>query len=403
MEAINCPICNSTNIEEVLKLNCGVYDKSKLYRYVVVGACNTCGHLYNRLSAEDVQGLYQYYREEYAPINMSAAYKTGNMPGGEGTAANERYSNLFNFLSPHIHLQTRILDVGCAIGGFLDYLNDQGFENFAGIDLVDKFVKKVQQKGYTAKLGSAEAIPFGSHSFDALIVNQVIEHLIAPRKVFKEARRVLGEGGILYLGIPDASRYEDICSFDFYGLLIRDHIQHFYLEHIKLMAMSEGFELLDTECNDHLVISPELFLPNINVIFRRTDQHSTLNITEKSFHLRHQFETYVKESLAGQKQKNLLISELIESQNPLYAWGIGNEFLYLYENTGLKQCNISGLIDVNSYKQKNLMVKGFPIASPQILSKADRQSKIIITAIAYQKAISRSLEDLHYAGSIIYL
>jgi SAM-dependent methyltransferase len=403
-ESINCPVCKSSNIENILNLNCGRFDNSSLYRNAVVNGCNDCGHIYNGLCAEEVEALIKYYNEEYAPINMSALYKTGNMPGGDGPVAFERYNALYHFISPYIDHNSRILDVGCAMGGFLDYLNQKGVNNLAGIDLIENFVKHVKQKGkYDIKLGSAESIPFGDNSFDVLIVNQVIEHMIDPSKIFKEAKRILVKGGIIYLGVPDASRYEDTCSFDFYWLLIRDHIHHFDIKHLNLLAKLEGFELLYFSNNDYLALSAELALPNLNVIFRRTDKQNELNISEDCFKLKKKFKKYLTTNFEKLNKKKQLIDDLIASQNPLYAWGIGSEFLYLYENTRLKYCNIEGLIDINPYKQKNLMVGGLSIAAPHILTSADIRSKLIITAVAYKKVIMRKLVDINFKGQIIDL
>jgi SAM-dependent methyltransferase len=404
IEAINCPVCKSSNVENILNLNCGSFDGSALYQNAIVNGCNGCGHIYNELSAEEAKGLIKYYNEEYAPINMSATYKTGNMPGGNGHIAFERYNELFHFISAYINRDSKVLDVGCAMGGFLDYLNGKGVNHLAGIDLVENFVNHISKNGkYNIKLGSAESIPFDESSFDILIVNQVIEHLMDPSKVFREAKRVLVDGGILYLGVPDALRYEDMCSFDFYWLLIRDHIQHFDIEHLKLLAELEGFELLNFSKNDHLALSAELALPNLNVIFRCMDKPSQLNITENCFKLKNKFKKYITNSFEKLNKKNKLIDRLIASQNPFYAWGIGSEFLYLYENTRLKNCNITGLIDINPYKQANLTVGGLAIAAPHILTCADNSSKLIITAVAYKKSITKTLENINYKGQIIDL
>jgi len=375
-----------------------------LYQNAVVNSCGDCGHIYNALNAEEVTGLNEYYNDEYAPINMSATYKNGSIPGADGHDASERYSKLFHFISPYINSGSKLLDVGCAMGGFLDYLNDKGVIHLSGIDLTKDFIDHASQKGkYNIKLGNAESIPFEDGSFDLLVVNQVIEHLAAPGNVFREAKRVLINGGILYLGVPDALRYEDMCSFDFYWLLIRDHIQHFDIEHLNLLAAIDGFELLDFSINDNLALSTELALPNLNVIFRSTGKKSRLNITGDCFSLKDKLKKYIINNFEKLNKKKKLIDDLIASQNPLYAWGIGSEFLYLYENTGLKNCNIAGLIDINPYKQANLTVEGLSLAAPHILTNADSSSKLLITAIAYKESIKKTLESINYKGQIIDL
>ena len=58
----------------------------------------------------------------------------------------------------------------------------------------------------------------------------------AIRRFFREAKRVLADDGYLCIGIPDASRYDKMYFFDFFWFLIREHIQHFDIEHLKLLA-----------------------------------------------------------------------------------------------------------------------------------------------------------------------
>ena len=288
------------------------------------------------------------------------------------------------------------------MGGFLDYLHEKGLNHLTGIDLIKNFVNHVNQKGkYRVKLGSAESIPFEDHSFDVLIINQVVEHLVDPRKAFREAKRVLVEGGILYLGVPDAFRYGKTCSFDFYWFLMRDHLQHFDTEHLKLLAAMEGFELLDFSKNENLILSKELAMPNLNVIFRLSGEKSRLNVTQDCFKLKKEIEKYITNGFSGLNKKKKIIHDWVVSKKPIYIWGIGQEFLYLYESAGLKNCNIIGLIDANPYKQKKISVDGKKIMDKSVLKKAPSNSVLIISAIAYIKQIKSTLLELGYEGKII--
>jgi 2-polyprenyl-3-methyl-5-hydroxy-6-metoxy-1,4-benzoquinol methylase len=403
-EAVNCPLCESWRVENILNLNCGRFDTSTLYRNAVINSCNDCGHIYNRLSAAEMEGLGKYYNDEYGPVNMNAAYKTGNKPGGGGDLAFQRYDTLFRLISPYLKSGSRVLDVGCALGGFLDYLHERGVSHLSGIDLTEDFVDHARHKDrYNIKRGGAESIPFEAGSFDVLVVNQVIEHLADPRKVFSEAGRTLANGGILYLGTPDARRYGDAGSFDFYWFLIRDHIQHFDVEHLRLLAAKEGFEVSDFSKNDNLALSEELAMPNLNVIFRRTGQAGRLDITENCLDLKTTMKNYITGSFAGLTRKQEIIDWLRRSQMALYLWGIGGEFLYLYENTRLRDCNIAGLIDVNPYKQAHFTVGGLPVLTPGVLAGAEDNSGLLITATAYKRAIQKTLPDLNYKGQTVDL
>ncbi len=396
-----CPVCDSEKAENLLDFDCGKIDNSNLYRFVKIAGCAECGHIYNHLSFSEKDGLIKYYHNEYAPINIGAIYRTGYMPGGNNQPALKRYSRLYNFISSHIDKNSRILDVGCAMCGFLDYLSEQGLNNLYGIDLTEFFVNHVGKKEkYNIKIGSAESIPFNDGSIDLLVIDQVIEHLSDPKKAFREARRVLVNGGMLCIGVPDASRYNKQ-GFDFYWFIIREHIQHFDIEHLKILAAMEGFELLDFSKNENIILNGEMTMPNLNVIFRLTGIKSKLNIIKDCFKIKKEIQKYIAKSFEKLNKKRKTIDNLVLSKKPTYVWGISSEFLYLYERAGLKNCNIVGLIDANSYKRKNFLVDGKKIMDNSVLKKAPSNSVLIISAVAYTKQIKSTLLEMGYSGEII--
>jgi SAM-dependent methyltransferase len=51
-------------------------------------------------------------------------------------------------------------------------------------------------------VGTAEALPVPDGSFDVVLCTMVLEHVVDPRKVLAEVRRVLEPGGRLVLTVP---------------------------------------------------------------------------------------------------------------------------------------------------------------------------------------------------------
>jgi len=401
-ELVNCPLCDSSKATNMLDLNCGNLDNSTLYQSVKINACTECGHIFNRLSPDEIDGLVKYYNEEHAPLNLSSTDKIGDRPRSDNPFTLKRYAQLYSLILSHVNNDSKVLDVGCAMGGFLDYLHKKGLNNLYGIDLIENYVSYAKKKGnYNIKLGSAESIPFDNNSFDLLVIDQVMEHLVEPMKAFREAKRVLVDGGLLCIGVPDASRYDEIYFFDFYWFLMREHIQHFDIEHMKLLAESEGFELVNSRKSEMPIMSEKMILPNLNVIFRLTGKMSRLNITEDCSNLKREIEQYITNDFEKLNKKRKIINDLVVSQKPLYVWGIGREFLYLYESVGLKNCNIIGLIDANPYKQDTFSVDGKKIMDKSVLEKATSDSALIISAIAHTKQIKAALSEVGYSGQIV--
>lgn len=217
MSFLSCPICGSQNNNNLLNLKCGNVDGSAIYPLVRLTCCSDCGHNYNNLLPSEIIDLTTYYNEEYAPTNLHSVVKTGDLPGSSSDFTQDRYSQLFKFLRPHIENSSAILDVGCAVGGFLDFLKKRGHTNLFGIEPTTAYLEQARLNGYNVTSGHAEALGFEKNMFDALIIEQVMEHLVNPAIAFQEAGRVLKKNGILCIGVPDASRYGDFYYFDFIG------------------------------------------------------------------------------------------------------------------------------------------------------------------------------------------
>ncbi|MBI2041836.1 MAG: class I SAM-dependent methyltransferase [Candidatus Nealsonbacteria bacterium] len=362
-----CPLCGSARTSNFFNLDCGNWDRSTLYPSVKIAVCRKCGHIFNQLTSAEITGLTQYYDKEYALTNLDSGDETSDRPGSCNMLTKKRYDQLFHFISPYLKKRFRILDVGCAGGGFLRYLRQKGWLRLYGVDPTKKYVNYAQKKNSgQVKLGSAEAVSFKDGSMDMLILDQVMEHLIDPRQALREAKRVLTANGLLCISVPDASRYGRRYFFDFFWFLVREHIQHFDLEHLKLAAALEGFELLTESKSELPMTSEKMILPVLSAVFRLA-----------------------------------VISRLAVLRRPVYAWGIGREFLYLYESAGLKKCHLAGLIDLNSYKQKKISIDGRPMGEPMVLKQASPDSVLIISAVAHTKPIKKEARKLGYRGQIL--
>lgn len=403
---LTCPICQTADSEMIYKLDCGNLDKSTLYPTARINQCLRCGHIFNELTAEELAGLATYYNDEYAPANLTTTDKTGDRPGSAGSLTTERYDQLYRALSQYINHRHDVLDVGCALGGFLDYLRYKGFTQLSGVDMAQTYVEQARLKNrYRIEIGNAESLPFDDHEFDVIVMEQVLEHLFNPLQAFQEARRVLRNGGILCIGVPDAARYADFNFFDFYWLLLREHIQHFDIAHLAHLGRQAGFELLAAHETAHAIMTERMIMPNIYAVFRLTESVLKSNEpNDNNFKPIRLLNGYIHQEEARQSIKRQKISELIQSQRPVFAWGIGREFLYLYESAGLKHCNLAGLIDTNPFKQTSCTAGGMKIdAGEDLLPEAAVDSVLLITAIAHADTIGNIAKNFGFKGNILDL
>jgi SAM-dependent methyltransferase len=94
----------------------------------------------------------------------------------------------------------RLLDVGCGPGFFLGAARDAGFE-VVGVEPDANTVETGRRIGEVRHGYFPDASPAGER-FDAIVMNDVLEHMPTPGQVVAACRERLGPGGVLVLNCP---------------------------------------------------------------------------------------------------------------------------------------------------------------------------------------------------------
>lgn len=105
------------------------------------------------------------------------------------------------FLYPRLckELQGKALDIGCGTGEFCRFRpNTDGADiNPLNVDWLAKF----DRKGFL--ISSDSTISVADSSYDAAVLDNVLEHIEKPELLINEIRRLLKPQGILLVGVPE--------------------------------------------------------------------------------------------------------------------------------------------------------------------------------------------------------
>ena len=157
--------------------------------------CVDCAHLY-RNPRESVDTLHRTYSQDSA---SDSVYGT-------------LFENQRRFFAGHARRLRRLaggvrrgLEVGSYVGGFLAAARDEGM-SFSGIDVNKDAADFCRRQGLQVKIGSLEELTdFGE--YDAVAIWNTFEQLPNVRSAAIACRRLLRDGGLLALRVPNASFY----------------------------------------------------------------------------------------------------------------------------------------------------------------------------------------------------
>ena len=238
----DCPACGASAFNDI-----PAYSKGQ-WR---LGACEACGFVYLKNPPE-----YEAFVEQFAWEKTKAEdrkERAKDVPfltfldklfafrwKFRGTLAS-RYLKVFG--------AGRVLDVGCGRGRALpEPIIPFGIELSAARHAeADAYMKT---RGGYAVFGPAiekmEEMPEGS--FDGVLMSSILEHEPDPKAMLSAARRVLRDGGKLYLRLPNyGSTNRRVTGAKWCGFRYPGHVNYFTVP--QLRRMSEGAGWAFTQLN----------------------------------------------------------------------------------------------------------------------------------------------------------
>jgi SAM-dependent methyltransferase len=112
----------------------------------------------------------------------------------------------------------RLLDVGCADGSFGEALKKTREIEIWGVEPTKSAAAKARMKLDMVVEGIFDphaGLPTGS--FDCVLFNDVLEHMVAPELALRYARQLLAPGGVVVASIPNIRSFPTIWRLVFHA------------------------------------------------------------------------------------------------------------------------------------------------------------------------------------------
>lgn len=229
---IPCPVCGSFK-GKILS------ERDRYGLYYPCTICKKCGLIRTNpvMTEKSYNHFYNiYYRKIYRNIDIpnEKLFQSGRKRG----------KLIFNYISKYNETSLKnmkILEVGTAMGGTLDYFKYMGNHVF-GVEVDKKCVKFARERGLNIKKGTIKEVP-NELKPDIVIYSHVLEHLLNPVKEMKILRKLITDKTMVYVELPGI-RNVSYYGRDLMKLLQNAHIYNFTLKTLKNVMSVSGFEIV---------------------------------------------------------------------------------------------------------------------------------------------------------------
>ncbi|HEX4565635.1 MAG TPA: methyltransferase domain-containing protein [Vicinamibacterales bacterium] len=386
-----CPVCDGRKAEVLHSQRFVLSDDKKLAWSCAVVACARCDAAF-----ADTPVTQKEYDELYAERSRYAAG-----PAAHATE-HDRDTSRFREMAAAIRdvvpdPTAHIADVGCANGQMLAALGALGCTRLTGIDPSPGCVAQAGAiRGVEAHVGSLSHIPAGVGPFDLVILSHVLEHVRDLKAALRYLRSFLSSDGVVYVEVPDASRYTEFAWSPFQDFNT-EHINHFSLVTLANLLRQCGLRPLVSGAKD-ILSAPGMPYPAI-YWFGRLDP-GVRPVIERDHALVERLREYVRVSHRLMAAIDARLVDRLGDGRPAVVWGTGELTAKLLAETFLERARVIAFVDGNPVNHGRTL-RGLPILAPADLESSD--AVIVVASILHHDSIVRAIRGLGLRNPVLGL
>lgn len=170
----------------------------------------------------------------------------------------EYYLNVRKEMVDYIPLDSKkILDIGCGEGNFGALLKSERQVEVWGVEYEKAHASVASSKLDKVLWGDIDLLleQLPDNYFDAIICNDVLEHLLDPYKLLEKIKSKLVNGGVVISSIPNIRYFRNFFDLLFRknwdyadeGIMDFTHFRFFTTNSIRKMYQSLGYEIISHE------------------------------------------------------------------------------------------------------------------------------------------------------------
>jgi len=370
-----CPICSNGKGQVIHNQAFVTMKGSPLPENYDLVNCTSCGFVFADTSASQ-----EDYNTYYALLSK---YEDKDISSGSGINQND-YNRLYRnaeVIEQFTKKDDFILDLGCANGGLLKILKERGFSNLTGVDPSKTCVNNVLASGldaFQAHIFEQSFIDWDK-KFDFIILSHVIEHIKDLDVAIQIVKNKLSEKGILYIEVPDASRYDKFFVIPYY-FIDCEHINHFSKYSLDNLLSTKGLKNIH-DAQNQIKLNDKIDYPIFYSLYSVNNEKP--NKIEFDNIVLNSFKNFIAQSIDRDKSTNV-IKQLVSSQEEVIIWGAGQYTLRLLATSDLLKANITAIVDSDKSKQ-NKKIGNINVYAPDFIK--NKNSVLLICSALYANDI----------------
>lgn len=390
MKHLNCPSCNSQDIEDFFEVkNAPVFSLVTVKTFdeaikiprkdITLSFCNNCGFIYNSLFDTSIDFFTQGYEDQQGFSKTFVNFITG---------VTKQFIEKYNIKNK------TVVEIGSGKGDFIALISELGDNKGIGIDPAwvpgrNKPLHKVSfiKEFYSEKHGDLNA--------DCICCRHTLEHIHNTDDFIGTIKASTVNNGetVVFMEIPSITRILKIQAF---WDIFYEHCSYFSPGSLARLFRKNGFEVLDLYIkNDdqYLFIEAKpsrIDAGNIHPLEESIDDLRKM-IADFSVKIREQLDSW-REKLQHYKASNKKVA----------IWGGGSKcvgFLTHFNDIGV----IKHVVDINPHMTGNFIPGiGIQYKEPSFLAELKPDVIIIMNGV-YKDEIAQMLSDLGVNSELLCL